>query len=197
MVEIDVRGGPRRSRGVPGIGSGRKSQENRPENLQPGSLFSSMLAGACEDEHAMTKATSDRTAARLRTHKANSRARDTHGQHVPRKTPEDPRHTWSDGQEQTDTRQEARTAEGRGTGTGTSRASRRGPDQRKPPNQPARASHPDRSHATHKDQGPKRKLHGETTASCKRGARRGTAARKRDVWTARFSRSHPTPRQST
>jgi len=34
-VEIDVRGGPRRSIGVPGGGFGRKSREEWPENLQP------------------------------------------------------------------------------------------------------------------------------------------------------------------
>ena len=36
--KLDVRGGPRRSRGVPGVGFGRKSKENRAENLQPDCL---------------------------------------------------------------------------------------------------------------------------------------------------------------
>ena len=38
FVQVDVRAGPRRSRGVPGIGFGRTSRENRAENLQPNSL---------------------------------------------------------------------------------------------------------------------------------------------------------------
>ena len=33
-----MRGGPRRSKGVPGVGFGRKSQENRAEVLQPDCL---------------------------------------------------------------------------------------------------------------------------------------------------------------
>ena len=35
---MHVRGGPRRSRVVPGVGFGRKSRENRAENLQPDCL---------------------------------------------------------------------------------------------------------------------------------------------------------------
>jgi len=38
FMDIDVRGGPRRSRGVPGVAFGRKSKENRAENLQPDGL---------------------------------------------------------------------------------------------------------------------------------------------------------------
>jgi len=37
-VQIDVQGGPRRSRGVPGGGFGRKSKENRAENFLPDCL---------------------------------------------------------------------------------------------------------------------------------------------------------------
>ena len=44
LVEIDVRGWPRRSRGVPGSGFGRKSWERRPENLQPDSPRALRLA---------------------------------------------------------------------------------------------------------------------------------------------------------
>jgi len=34
-VEVDVRGRARRYRGVPGVGVGRASRKNQPENLQP------------------------------------------------------------------------------------------------------------------------------------------------------------------
>ena len=37
-MQIDVRGGPRRSMGVPGVSFGRESRENRAENLQPDCL---------------------------------------------------------------------------------------------------------------------------------------------------------------
>jgi len=42
-VELDVRGGPRRSRGVPGVDFGRKSWENRAKNIQPDCLQVSSL----------------------------------------------------------------------------------------------------------------------------------------------------------
>ena len=38
FVEIDVRGGPRRSRRVPGVGFGRKTRENRAEKVRPDCL---------------------------------------------------------------------------------------------------------------------------------------------------------------
>ena len=51
-MQIDVRGGPRRSRGVPGPGFGRKSRENRPETFQPDCLqvasLASIIPRSCE-----------------------------------------------------------------------------------------------------------------------------------------------------